>query len=113
YPNSASLSACQPAFPLFAPNENQLVECPRSIVIEALAVNENGTVVAQTPFPSRPSLFTCSSLLACSTSSKFFFSISDTGWDGRIPQDAAYYTSGLGWGDYYLRAYVTQYVQFD
>src|SRR5208283_3166343 len=80
---------------------------PRSIIIEAYAVNENGTVLAETPFPSRASLFTNP------TNSTFQFSISDTGWDGRIPQDAAYYISGLGWGDYYLRAYVTQYVQFD
>src|SRR5208282_2461885 len=115
YPNSTNLSACQPAFPIITAHINpitgkpdrQVFECPRSIVIEALAVNENGTVVAQTPFPSRPSLFTNP------TDSKFDFSISDTGWDGRIPQDAAYYISGLGWGDYYLRAYVTQYVQFD
>ncbi|MFI5448721.1 MAG: carboxypeptidase-like regulatory domain-containing protein [Candidatus Bathyarchaeia archaeon] len=115
YPSNPSLGVCQPAFPIITAHINpitgqsngQVFECPRSIVIEALAVNENGTVVAQTPFPSRPSLFTDP------TSSNFTFSISDVGWDGRIPQDGAYYTSGLGWGDYYLRAYVTQYVQFD
>src|SRR5208282_209997 len=111
YPNSTNLSACQPAPPVnntaVPPSPIIPIECPRSITIEALAVNENGTLVAQTPFPSRPSLFTKP------TNTTFSFSISDTGWDGRIPQDAAYYISGLGWGDYHLRAYVTQYVQFD
>jgi hypothetical protein len=115
YPNSTNLSACQPALPIITSHINpvtgqpdrQVFECPRSIIIEALAVNENGTLVAQTPFPSRASLFTNP------TSTTFDFSIAETGWEGRIPQDAAYYDSGLGWGDYYLRAYVTQYVQFD
>jgi hypothetical protein len=115
YPNSTSINACAPALPIITSHINpvtgkpdrQVFECPRSIVIEALAVNENGTLVAQTPFPNKPSLFTDP------TSSIFNFTISDTGWEGRIPQDAAYYDSGLGWGDYYLRAYVTQYVQFD
>ena len=110
YPNSTSLSSCQPAFPIVTihkPDNVPIIECPRSIVIEALAVNENATLVAQTPFPSRPSLFTLPDRTT------FDFSIAETGWDGRIPQDAAYYISGLGWGDYYLRAYVTSYVQFD
>src|SRR5208282_2445570 len=94
FPQSTSLIAMQRGPPVaIIP-----IECPRSITIEALAVNENGTLVAQTPFPSRPNLFTHP------TDTKFAFSISDTGWDGRIPQDAAYYISGLGWGDYHLRA---------
>jgi hypothetical protein len=115
YPNSTSVTACQPATviltahinPITGEPDRQVLECPRSIVIEALALNENGTVVAQTPFLSRASLFTDP------TNTTFDFSISDTGWDGRIPQDSAYYISGLGWGDYDLRAYVTSYVQFD
>ena len=35
------------------------------------------------------------------------------GYDGRIPQNFANYTSGLTSGDYYLRAYITSYIQFD
>src|SRR5208282_3948033 len=49
YPQSTSLSACQPAPPVFHENGSLVIplECPRSITIEALAVNENGTLVAQ------------------------------------------------------------------
>src|SRR5208282_2813483 len=75
FPQSTSLSACQPAPPVnntaVPPSPIIPIECPRSITIEALAVNENGTLVAQTPFPSRPSLFTKP------TNTTFSFSISD------------------------------------
>src|SRR5208282_3691563 len=49
YPQTTSLSACQPAPPVFHENGSLVIplECPRSITIEALAVNENGTLVAQ------------------------------------------------------------------
>lgn len=37
----------------------------------------------------------------------------EVGLDGRIPQEAANYTSGLPAGDYLLAAYVTSYLQLD
>jgi len=81
-------------------------ELSRSIVIRVLTLD--GGVVASTPAPYRPSLFTDPE------STTFQFSIlREAGFDGRIPQDYANYTSGLTAGDYTLRAYVTSYVQFD
>jgi hypothetical protein len=67
-----------------------------------------GTQTASTPAPYRPMLFTHYD------STSFSFTIlREVGYDGRIPQDFANYTSGLTSGDYYLRAYVTSYVQYD
>jgi hypothetical protein len=78
----------------------------RSIVIYVL--NLDGSTAAVTPAPFRPSLFTDPD------ASSFDFAIQNqVGFDGRIPQDFANYTSGLSGGDYLMRAFVTSYVQFD
>lgn len=78
----------------------------RSISIKIL--NLDGSVVASTPAPYGITLFTNSH------STTFEFSIRrELGFDGRIPQNFANYTSGLSSGDYMLRAYVTSYVQFE
>jgi hypothetical protein len=77
----------------------------RSVVtVNVLTLND--VVVASTPPPS-------TRFLAISNSSTSFpFSIQNqVGWDGRIPQDFANYTSGLGAGDYILRASVNWYIQ--
>jgi hypothetical protein len=77
---------------------------PRAISIKLL--NLDGTVAASIPPPYG---------FAKKTeppSEIFDFSIQhEVGFDGRIPQDYANYTSGLEWGDFLLRAYVTSYVQ--
>jgi len=78
----------------------------RSIAISLHSVN--GTQTASTPAPYRPTLFTDID------ATSFRFTIQrEIGYDGRIPQDFANYTSGLSSGDYYLRAYATSYIQFD
>jgi hypothetical protein len=43
----------------------------------------------------------------------FDFSIQYLGFDGRIPQDTASYTSGLVAGDFLFRASVNSYIQYD
>jgi len=79
---------------------------PRSIIVRMLS--PDNIVVASTPAPYRPTLFTDPS------ATTFAFSIyRELGYDGRIPQNYANYTSGLTSGDYYLRAYVTSYIQID
>ncbi|MEM1588243.1 MAG: carboxypeptidase-like regulatory domain-containing protein, partial [Candidatus Bathyarchaeia archaeon] len=46
------------------------------------------------------------------SSSIYKFSLRyESNWDGHIPQDYANYTSGLSSGDYYIKAYVSGYVQ--
>jgi hypothetical protein len=78
----------------------------RSIAISLQSVN--GSQTASTPAPYRPTLFTNPD------ATSFPFTIHrEVGYDGRIPQDFANYTSGLPSGDYYLRAYITSYLQFD
>jgi len=80
---------------------------PRAISIELLNL-DGSLVVASTPAPYNVLTFTNPN------SNSFDFSIQHyVGWDGRIPQDFANYTSGLSWGDYLLQAYVTSYVQLD
>jgi len=102
------LSLCSDGAPLpwgqvFGFNKNAQ---NRSISIRVLT--PDGSVVAATPTPNKPALATNPS------ATSFDFSIQRfVGYDGRIPQDYANYTSGLPAGDYLLRAYVTQYVQFD
>ena len=69
---------------------------------------DGSAVVASTPAPYNVLIFTNPS------STSFDFSIQHyLGWDGRIPQDYANYTSGLSSGDYLLQAFVTSYVQLD
>ena len=77
-----------------------------SVVRRAISVqvlNLDGSVAAQTPI---------NSTFTTPTATQFNFTIQRfVGLDGRIPQDYANYTSGLTWGDYLLRAYVTSYIQ--
>ena len=75
-----------------------------AVMVNVLTLN--GVVVASTPRPN-------TRFLAISNSSTSFpFSIQNqVGWDGRIPQDFADYTSGLVAGDYILRASVNSYTQ--
>ncbi len=78
----------------------------RTITIRV--VNLDGSVAASTPAPYRVSNFTNP------ISTSFDFAIQhEVGFDGRIPQDYANYTSGLTSGDYLLFAYVTSYVQLE
>jgi hypothetical protein len=77
---------------------------PRAITIDL--VNLNGGVVASTALPYGVSTFTNP------TSTSFAFAIhGQLGFDGRIPQNEAGYTSGLTSGDYLLYAFVTSYIQ--
>ena len=81
---------------------------PREITVDLLNF-QNGTVgslAASTPTPYLITTFTNP------TSTSFDFAIQDeVGFDGRIPQNYANYTSGLVFGDYVLQAYVTSYIQ--
>lgn len=79
---------------------------PRAITIRVL--NLDGSVAASTPAPYAVSDFT-------DPHSTFFdFAIQhEVGFDGRIPQTYANYTSGVSSGDYLLYAYVTSYAQID
>ncbi len=78
----------------------------RAITIRVL--NLDGSVAASTPAPYGVSDFTNP------ISTSFDFAIQhEVGFDGRIPQDYANYTSGLRAGDYLLYAYVTSYVQLE
>jgi len=81
-------------------------ETNRSISVKVL--NLDGSVAASIPAPFGFGLQTDSH------STTFPFEIFyQVGFDGRIPQDYANYTSGLTSGDYLLYAYVTSYVQLD
>jgi hypothetical protein len=81
-------------------------QVPKSIVVNVL--NLVGSVEAATPAPYG------SILRTDPTASSFSFSVlREVGYDGRIPQDYANYTSGLTSNDYLLTASVTSYVQFD
>jgi hypothetical protein len=78
----------------------------RSISVKIL--NLDGSVAASIPAPYTFGLTTDSH------STTFPFAIQhEVGFDGRIPQDFADYTSGLASGDYLLYAYVTSYVQLE
>jgi hypothetical protein len=68
----------------------------------------DGSVVASTPAPFSP----FPHILNTSTTFPFFIQW-QVGWDGRIPQSYADYTSGLMAGDYLLLASVNSYVQYD
>jgi hypothetical protein len=77
---------------------------PRAINIDLLDLA--GSPVASTSAPYGTTSFTVP------TATSFDFVIQNQfGFDGRIPQDYANYTSGLAWGDYLLQAYVTSYIQ--
>jgi len=77
---------------------------PRAINIDLLDLA--GNPVASTSAPYGTTSFTVP------TATSFDFVIQNQfGFDGRIPQDYANYTSGLAWGDYLLQAYVTSYIQ--
>ena len=78
----------------------------RSISVKIL--NLDGSVAASIPAPYGFGLTTDSNSVT------FPFTIQyEVGFDGRIPQDFADYTSGLTSGDYLLYAYVTSYVQLE
>jgi len=79
---------------------------PRAITVDLLDLA--GNLVASTSAPYGTTSFTDP------TATSFNFVIQNqVGFDGRIPQDFANYTSGLTWGDYLLQAYVTSYIQLD
>lgn len=78
----------------------------RQIVIKIL--NLDGSVVASLPAPYSFGLSTNQ------YATSFDFSFAGLlGFDGRIPEDYANYTSGLTSSDYLLQAYVTSYVQLE
>lgn len=78
----------------------------RPITIRLLTLNNS--LVASTPAPYGVKDFTTPA------STSFDFSIQrEVGFDGRIPQDYANYTSGITSGDYLLYAYVTSYIQLE
>jgi len=68
----------------------------------------DGAVVASTPAPFSP----FPHIENESTTFPFWVQW-QVGWDGRIPQSYADYTSGLAAGDYLLLASVNSYIQFD
>ncbi|MGA2785678.1 MAG: hypothetical protein ABSF09_13360, partial [Candidatus Bathyarchaeia archaeon] len=77
-----------------------------NIPISIKLLNLDGSIAASTPSPYQVSLS------VDPTSTEFNFAIQrEVGFDGRIPQDYANYTSGLMPGDYLLRAYVSRYIQ--
>ena len=78
----------------------------RSISVKLL--NLDGSVVASIPPPSSFALTTQYH------ATSFPFAIQyQIGFDGRIPQNYANFTSGLTSGDYLLYAYVTSYIQLE
>ena len=91
---------------LTALNGNTTTLQPRAITIRLL--NLDGTIASSTPSPARITTFTN----PIATTFDFSFQ-TEVGYDGRIPQDYANYTSGISSGDYLLRAYVTSYIQLD
>jgi len=80
---------------------------PRAISIKLLNL-DGSAVIASTPAPYAVLNFTNPASTSFDFSIQHYF-----GWDGRVPQDFATYTSGLSWGDYLLQAFVTSYVQLD
>ena len=84
---------------------------PRAITVDLLTLvngQSPGSVIASTPAPYQIKTMTVP------TSTEFPFAIQDeVGFDGRIPQNYANYTSGLVFGDYLLQVYVTSYIQLD
>ena len=90
---------------------NSTTFCPSAIVQRAINIDLldlAGNPVASTSAPYATTSFTNP------TATSFDFAIQNqVGFDGRIPQDYANYTSGITWGDYLLQAYVTSYIQLD
>ena len=82
---------------------------PRAITIQLL--NLDGTTVVASNQP--PFGFVAATT---PTATEYTFAIQNllSSWDGRIPQNFANFTSGLPTGgDYFLRAYVTSYIQLE
>jgi hypothetical protein len=80
---------------------------PRAITVQLVSLD--GTTVVATN--QQPFGFTAATT---PTATEYPFSIQNelSSWDGRIPQNFANFTSGLPTGeDYFVRAYVTSYVQ--
>jgi hypothetical protein len=86
----------------------------RVIKIDVTDINEN--IVASSPlklFDKTLLIFRPRDTLD-PTSDNYNFSIKrEVLFDGHIPQDYANYTSGLPPGDYYVKAHVAKYVQFE
>jgi hypothetical protein len=81
---------------------------PTNRSISVRLVNLDGSVVASIPPPSSFALTTQYK------ATSFPFAIQyQIGFDGRIPQNYANFTSGLTSGDYLLYAYVTSYIQLE
>jgi len=89
----------------------------RTITVELL--NLDGTTVEATnqqPF-TLPSNSSCNTVINCATNpnaTSYHFIIQNqlSSWSGEIPQNFANFTSGLPTGDdYFLRAFVTSYIQ--
>ncbi len=81
---------------------------PTNRSISVRLVNLDGSVVASIPPPSSFALTTQHK------ATSFPFAIQyQLGFDGRIPQNSAGFTSGLTSGDYLLYAYVTSYIQLE
>lgn len=89
-------------------------EVRRVIRIDITDINEN--IVASSPLElvdENDLIFRPRDTLD-PTSNHYNFSIQrEVSFDGHIPQDYAGYTSGLPPGDYYVKAHVAKYVQFE
>jgi hypothetical protein len=90
---------------------------PRAITVELL--NLDGTTVQATnqqPY-TLPSTTNCNTVINCATNptaTDYHFTIQNelSSWSGEIPENLANFTSGLPTGnDYFVRAYVTSYIQ--
>ncbi|HXX72179.1 MAG TPA: carboxypeptidase-like regulatory domain-containing protein [Candidatus Acidoferrales bacterium] len=94
------------------------VSSNRSITVELINIVDGTTVIAtnQQPF-TLPSTYVCNTVTNCATNpsaTDYDFTIQNqlSSWSGEIPQNYANFTSGLPTGvDYFVRAYVTSYVQ--
>jgi hypothetical protein len=89
----------------------------RAITVELL--NLDGTTVEATnqqPY-TLPALTSCNTVINCATNpsaTDYHFTIQNelSSWSGEIPENLANFTSGLPTGnDYFVRAYVTSYIQ--
>jgi hypothetical protein len=84
------------------------VSSPKSRAITVDVLNLDGSVAASTAAP-----FGVSTTTDPGSTTFNFASQQQVGFDGRIPQRFANFTSGLISGDYLLYAYVTSYVQLE
>jgi len=86
----------------------------RFIRIEVTDLNENPLLESPLTFINKYYLKLKPKYELDPLSNFYVFSLRwESGWDGHIPQDYANYTSGLSSGDYYVKAYVSGYVQIN